>query len=224
MHDTVKRIFTSHPPEKLGIAPQYAAYQSRYDEVVASLDVIFKSEYTELLDEQDHVRDRIFRGLNDAVKSALNHFNPDKCEAARKVKIVLDKYGNIAAKAIDQETAAIDDLVRELHTGNHPALMETLALTDWIEQLQVENMRFKDLMMARYGEAAQRPVMHMKMARAATDKTFREMLKQLEALALVNGMKDYETLFRELNAVLERYKNLLARKKSEPRTATKSEN
>jgi enamine deaminase RidA (YjgF/YER057c/UK114 family) len=224
MHDTIKRIFINHPPAQLGITPQYDLYQSCYSEVVAALDVIFKSGYTGLLDEQDHVRDRIFRGLDDAVKSALNHFSSDKREAARMLKIVLDRYGNIAAKAIDQETAAIDDLIRELQTGNYPAMTVTLALTDWIEQLQTENRRFKDLMMARYSEAAQRPATHMKTARAATDRAFRELIRQLEALALVNGIKEYETLFRELNAVLERYKNLLARKKSEPRAAANNEN
>jgi hypothetical protein len=223
LHDAFKHVFTVFPPSQLGIAPQHAVYQSCYGEVVAALDVVVKSGYTGQLDEQDRVRDRIFRGLDDAVKSALNHFNPDKREAARLIEIVLDRYGNIAAKAVDQETAAIDDLVRELQSGNYPALTTTLALTDWTEQLQTENKRFKDLMTARYGEAAQRPATNMKAARAATDKAFRELIRRLEALALVNGTKDYEALFRELNAVLERHKNLLARRKKE-RPAPDTEN
>jgi hypothetical protein len=78
----------------------------------------------------------------DAVKSGLNHFDPAKREAARRIEIVLDNYGNIAAKALDQETAAIDDLLRELRSGDYPALVDSLALADWLVQLDVENRTF----------------------------------------------------------------------------------
>jgi hypothetical protein len=211
LHDIIGRVFVLFPPEQLGVVPQYTIYRTCYGKVVESLDVIIKSGYTELIGEQDrHVRDRVYRGFDDAVKSALNHFDPDKHEAARRIKIVLDKYGNIAAKAIDQETAAIDDLVRELQSGDYPALLTTLALNDWIEKLQTENQRFKDLMMARYDETAKRPDAHMRPARLATDKAFRELMRQLEALALVNGKEAYEAFFRELNAVLNRFKLLIA--------------
>jgi hypothetical protein len=210
LHDTVGRVFILFPPSQLGVVPQYAAYQICCAGVVAALDVITKSGYTQPIDEQEHVRDRVFRGFDDAVKSALNHFDPAKREAARRIKIVLDHYGNIAAKAIDQETAAIDDLVRELQSGDYPVLVTTVGLGDWVAQLEIENQRFKDLMMARYDEAAKRPETHMRPARAATDKAFRELTRQLEALALVNGMQAYEACFRELNAVLNRYKHLLA--------------
>jgi hypothetical protein len=211
LHDTIGRVFVLFPPAQLGVVPQYTAYQTSYADVVAALDVIIKSGYTELIGKQDHqVRDHVYRGFDDAVKSALNHFNPEKHEAARRIKIVLDKYGNIAAKSFDQETAAIDNLVRELQSGDYPTLVMTLGLDDWVAQLEIENRRFKDLMMARYDETAKRPATHMRAARIATDKTFRELTRQLEALALVNGMQAYEALFRELNAVLSRYKNLLA--------------
>jgi hypothetical protein len=211
LHETVNSLFEKYPPLALGILVQYEIYRPLFDLVVAVLDVIRKSGYTSELKEQDHLRDRLFRGLDDAVRSALNQFDPAKREAARRLMIVLDNYGNIAARAIDQETAAIDDLLRELRSGEYPAMIELLLLNDWIEHLDMANQRFKELMMARYDETAQqRPATNMKAARAATDKAFRNLIRQLEALARVNGMEVYEAFFRELNAVLERYRNLLA--------------
>jgi ribosomal 50S subunit-associated protein YjgA (DUF615 family) len=211
LHDTVNGLFEKYPPAVLGITVQYNVYRPLFDQVVSVLDVIRKSGYTGEIHEVDHLRNRLFRGLDDAVRSALNHFDAAKREAAGRLMIVLDNYGNIAARAIDQETAAIDDLLREFRNGEYSAMVELLALNDWLEHLDMTNRRFKELMMARYDETAQHhSATNMKAARAATDKAFRDLIRQLEALARVNGPEAYEAFFRELNAVMERYRHLLA--------------
>jgi hypothetical protein len=176
---------------------------------VSVLDVILKSEYTGEISTQDHVRDGIFRGFADAVQSARHHFNADKRKSAEKVNVVLEHYGNIAVKSFDQETAAIDDLLRELYDHREPDLV-LLNLNDWLMQLDTENKTFKQLMSERYAEAAQRPTTRMKAARAETDKTLRTMLDMVDALAKVNGDAAYLPFINELNAVSERYRNQLA--------------
>jgi hypothetical protein len=211
-HESVDNVLVKHDPALLGIAPQYDEYKSKLGVEFSVLDAIFKSEHTAALEEQDHKRDRLFRGFGDAVKSSLNHFAPAKQDAARKVQAILEHYGNIAAKPLDQETAALDDLLRELATPNHAALLATLNLEDWPVELNTENQAFKTLMQERYAETAQRPTTRMKSARAAVDKTFREMIDRIEALVMVNGAASYEAFIRELNAVLERYKNMLAQR------------
>jgi hypothetical protein len=52
------------------------------------------------------------------------------------------------------------------------------------------------------------------------DKAFRELVDRIEALVLLNGAASYEAFIRELNAVLERYKNMLAQRQGK---AKKSE-
>jgi hypothetical protein len=208
-NETFDSILINHNPQTLGVKPLYDAYKPLLDTEVAALDIIRKSGYTSEIDEQDSRRDSIFRGFTDAVKSALNHFNAAKKEAAHKIAIVLEHYGNIAAKTLDQETAAIDDLLRELN-DNHSQDILLLALADWLSQLNIENETFKTLMMARYSETAQRPTTRMKQARTDVDKAFRAILNQIEALALVNGATAYTAFINELNAVSERYKNQLA--------------
>ncbi|MDR2474374.1 MAG: DUF6261 family protein [Bacteroidales bacterium] len=133
----------------------------------------------------------------------------NKRAAAQKIELVLEHYGNIAAKAFDQETAAIDDLLRELN-DNHSADISALALGDWLARLDVENQTFKTLMANRYVEISQRPATRMKTARAEVDKAFRAMLNMIEALVMVNGNAAYSAFIDELNAVSERYKNQLA--------------
>jgi hypothetical protein len=224
LHETADTIIVRNNPQTLGIAALYDEYKPLLDAEVSLLDVIRKSGYTDEIKEADHRRDMLFRGFADAVKSALNHFDSAKREAARRIEIVLNNYGNIAAKTLDQETAAIDDLQRELGGGEYPALVDSLALADWLVQLDAENQTFKTLMMARYGETSLRPTTRMKAARKNTDAAFRNIIDRIEALATVNGVAQYEPFIRELNAVIERYKNILAAEAGRRKKESKNEN
>jgi hypothetical protein len=208
-NETADGLVIRYNPQTLGILPQYSTYKAALNVEVDILDVIRKSEYTGEISAQDHVRDGIFRGLADAVKSSLHHFNADKRKAAARMEVVLEHYGNIAAKAFDQETAAIDDLLRELN-DHHAADVQMLLLNDWLTQLDAENRTFKQLMSERYTEVSRRPTTRMKAARADTDRALRTMLNMLEALTAVHGVDAYLPFLNELNAVSERYKNQLA--------------
>jgi hypothetical protein len=208
-NETIDGLVVKHNPLTLGISLQYVPYKASIGVEVGVLDVIKKSGYTGEISDQDDVRDSVFRGFADAVQSSRNHFDANKRKAAEKITIVLDNYGNIAAKAFDQETAAIDDMLRELN-DNYVAETQLLSLTDWLTQLDAENQKFKQLMSERYAEVAKRPSTRMKAARAETDKALREMLNMIDALVMVNGADAYMPFINELNTVSERYKNQLA--------------
>jgi hypothetical protein len=223
LNENVVRLFSVFPPATLGLEPQFAVYKPFYDVEVSLLDLIRKSEITGEIDTQDHVRDHIVSGFCGSVKSNLNHFDPVKQAAARKLNVVIDNYGNIAAKTLDQETAAIDDLNRELASGDYPALVNVLLLDDWVKQLFTENQRFKTLMAERYTEVAQRPTACMKVARKDTDKSLRGIFYQIEALALVNGVAAYDAFIKELNAVLNRFKHILAQEHGQKATPKQEE-
>jgi hypothetical protein len=213
LNETFSTLVEQYNPSALGIQPLYDVYQPLLADELSVLDLIRKSELTGEIVEQDHRRDSIYRGFSDAVKSALHHFDYEKRTAAQKFEVIFEHYGNIAAKTLDQETAAIDDLLREVLTDEHATILALLGLGEWANELRLTNERFKELMLARYGESAQRPTIRMKAARSAVDKAFRAILDQVEALVLVNGISAYEQFVRELNVVIERYKNILAQEK-----------
>ncbi|MDR1562101.1 MAG: DUF6261 family protein, partial [Dysgonamonadaceae bacterium] len=112
-----------------------------------------------------------------------------------------------------EETAAIDDLLRELSFGDYPSLVNDLRINDWLTQLNVENRKFKDLMSDRYVEVSQRPPVNMKAARKDTDKALHDIIYLIEALVMVNGIDAYRDFISELNAVLERYRLIQAQEK-----------
>jgi hypothetical protein len=209
-HADVNSIFGVYTPKDLGIAAQYGIYKAAYDDEVSALDIILKSELTVEIGQQDVVRDNTFRGFSDAVKSATKHFDPAKRKAAAKVGNVLNHYGNIASRTLDGETAAINDLIRELQIDANTSLVDLLGLTDWLTQLQMENDALKTLMQQRYAEVAARPTVRTKATRKATDAAFRAMLNMIDALVLINGEANYTAFIAELNAVSKRYRDVLA--------------
>jgi hypothetical protein len=209
-HETAGTVIVRHNPAALGIAEQHNTYSPLVDSEVSLLDLIRRSDYTLEIEDQDGLRDRRFRGFADAVKSGLNHFDPVKRDAAGKINLLLEHYGNIAAKTLDRETAAIDDLLRELGEGEYRDCIGKLALEDWTRELDGENQKFKNLMQKRYGEVSNRPTSRMKAVRKEVDTAFRNLTDRVDALVEINGIALYEPFVRELNAVIERYKNILA--------------
>jgi hypothetical protein len=210
---TFVTLVDKYTPETLNIKALYDEYKLLFADEISALDVVRKSALTGEIDEQDHIRDGIFRGFAEAVKSALYHFNAAKRDAARRIEVIIENYGNIAAKTLDQETAAIDDLLRELCSATNAPLVTLLGLIDWTEQLETENDKFKQLMLERYTETSQRPTVRMRDARSSVDKCLRAIFDRIEALAMVNGIAACESFIKELNAVNERYKNIAAQEK-----------
>lgn len=209
-HTTVNTLFGNFGPAALGIDALYAVYLPLFNQEVEALDIIRRSELTTEISEKDHERDSLYRGFADNVKSQLHHFDPTRREAARKVEVILEHYGNIATKSLDEETAAIEDLYRELlKQENYPQVI-TLGLGPWMEELVQVSRALEQLMLARYDEAAKRPDIRMQSIRTELDKVFRSILDLLEALVRVNGPDTNKAFLAELNVVMERYKDILA--------------
>jgi hypothetical protein len=213
-NESINRLFDKYPPQTLGVAPLYERYKPAFDNELDALDFIRKSENTEPIVEQDRTRDGIFRGFADLIKGAMHHFDPACREAARRLHDVFTHYGNIARKTFDDETAAINDLMRELQ---QPALTEAvmlLGLAAWRDKLAEENAKFEQLMMDRYSETAGKTSFRMKTARAEVDKFYHAIVNQLEIL-MMTGDSSIENFIRELNAVIERFRNILAQERGE---------
>jgi len=218
-HDVVSKLMVKHDLSLLGIEEYYNPYIKVYELEVSILDIVRKSEFTPKIVEQDKVRDSVFRGFSNAVKSAVDHYNPDKRMVAEKIsQVVLKSYKNIAQKPFDQQTAAVDDIIRELN-DNYLSDIKVLELEDWLVKLKSENEYFRSLMASRYEEMAQRPTLRMVDVRKDVDKLFRAILNYIEAIILSTKTEKYDELIKELNVVSERYKNLLAQSKGKKKTS-----
>jgi hypothetical protein len=80
----------------LDITACFFTFLSLYVQADEALDLIRKSENTDRMEDADMKRDQIYRGLVDAIKSALNHFNAEKKQAAKTLSTVIANFGNLA--------------------------------------------------------------------------------------------------------------------------------
>ena len=100
----------------LNIEPLFSgSYIPRYNAEDEALTKIVKNSFTDERSDADRGRDQTFRGIVDTVNGALNHFDPSVQAAARRLKIVLDTYGNVAQLPLNEETSAIYNLVQDLN-------------------------------------------------------------------------------------------------------------
>jgi hypothetical protein len=206
-------LINKYGASQLNIQMLFDSYQTLFADEVSVLDLVRRSVLTREIWEQDARRNDIFRGFADAAKSSLHHFDHEKRTAARKLDIVFENYGNISIKTLDQKSAAIDDLLREVQTEQYTNIMLLLGLEEWANELRLTNERFTELMMERYRETASRPTIQMRATRLKVDKAFRAIINQVEALVLVSGISVYAPFIKDINVVMEHYRNILAQEK-----------
>lgn len=202
-----------YTPQALGIVEAYAEYLPHYEDEGIALVAITKSAATDELEIADKNRDFTFRGFSDKVTNSLNHFNLAVREAAKRVKVILDGYGNLAPKPNDEESALITGLLADLR-AKLPADLATLEIVDWMAELERLNKVFIALEAGRNSEEANRSELRMKQVRAQVDASYRKITKRINALIEVNGEADYTEFVKELNARIGRAQDAIAQSKA----------
>jgi hypothetical protein len=217
-NEGIDSVFVKYNPQTLGVQPLYVLYRGALNNELDALDYIGKSELTAKIVGQDNKRDATYRGFIDFIKSATNHFEPANRDAANLVLNISSHYGNIARKTLDDETAAINDLARELSLPAPAQALTLLGANVWLNRLVEENNVFTELMKERYSETASKTSFRMKAMRVETDKYYHAMVSQIENQILA-GTAINGNFLRELNAVIERFKHILAQEIGERKTA-----
>jgi hypothetical protein len=199
-------------PEALNITAQWATFLILYAEADTALEIIRKSADTVLMAEADHVRDQTFRGFVDAVKSARNHFDPQKRTAAEQLSILFDHFGNLAGKAPNEETEGIYNLLQELN-GAYADRVQALSLQYWTVRLAADNGVYEAFAKNHNTAVAQRSGLHMKEVRREMQEVYYCMVERIEATIILNGeMQPFVGFVTEWNAFLKCYFTVLAQR------------
>ena len=207
-----KALVEEFNPETLKIKPLFSdSYIPCYNAEDEALIKIVKNTFTDERSDADRGRDHTFRGTADTVNAGLNHFDPEVQEAARKLKIVFDRFGNVAALPLNEETSAIYNLYQEV-IDKHFSDAEKLGLVPWLNKLNVDNQAYEALVTGGYEEEAAKSELKAKESRAETDKAVRQIIERVEALIVIEGETNYAEFVRRLNLQFDRYANTLAQR------------
>ena len=202
-----------YTPQALGIVDAYEAFKLKYQDEIEAYKAITKSATTEDIANADHDRDITLRSTTDIARAALNHYDANAHNAAKKVNVIFDQYGDLASKPYDEETGGIENVVKDLRTKTARDI-GIIGLEPWINMLERQNITFKTLEAARNSEEANRSELRMKQVRLEVDAAYRKITKRINALIEVTGEAPYAEFVKELNARITRAKDAIAQSKA----------
>jgi len=203
-HTEFRDLVTEHGSAALKIKPLFDAYLPLYDREDEALKKIVKSELTAKMHEADKARDDIFRSMKEINSAYLRHFNPLVRDAATRLKIVFDTYGKVADKPLNEETSAIHNILQELK-GNRAADATAVCIADWVDELEVRNNAFENLVKQRLSEATAKTDIVLKEARTELDAAYRAIMKRIDAIIELEGAAIYEQFIKTLNILIDNY-------------------
>ena len=196
----------------LKISAEVASYKIAFNRLDDILKKIVKSIHTEEIAELDKTRDRIFSGILSMINAALKHFSPEVVTAAKKIKILLNTYGNVNTKTYNDQTASIVNLMQEFK-GPYKNEVAITRIKDWTDQLEATNNEFEELMETRMREQTGKDDLRVKDARLALDETFKTFSDKVNALVIVDGAQNYEELIKNINGTIKKYDTMIVQSK-----------
>ena len=203
-HTEFRDLVTTHGAAALKIKPQFDAYLPLYDREDEALKKIVKSALTTRIHDADAARDDTFIGLTDFCRGMCKHFTPAIREAALRIQVIMDTYGDVAHKPLNEETSAIYNLVQELQS-NYAADLTATGIAQWVAELKARNEAFENLVKERFDETAAKTDVVLKDARKAADEAYRQLCDIINVRVVLDGAADYETFIKTLNAVIAKY-------------------
>jgi len=211
-HTETRDLIDSFGAETLQIASLVAPYEAHIATLGDCLRVVSGSELTAHIVAADDARDEIVRGLRDAIKSSVNHFEPAKRDAAERVWHVFSSYGDIATLPLTEETASIS-LLCDTATTTLTADIATLGLGDWFTELATRNNAFRAIVSGRDDQKTAIPDVRVRELRGAIDAAYKAIVKQVNALVLTQGPLVWSGFVAKLNVQIDRYKMLVKGRK-----------
>jgi len=170
---------------------QITKYGERLAVEDGALKKVIKSALTQKINDADAARDETFRGLLDHNKAQRKHFESNMRDAALRLQIVLDTYGDVSKKAMQEQTSAVHNLCQELLSERYSPYIQRTALTPWVYELLRRNNAFDALVQERYKEDSAKSGVKLKEARAAVDESYHTIIKRIEATMLLQSPEPF---------------------------------
>jgi len=207
-HTAVRDLIIKEGAQTLKIVTQFATYQALYDVEDEGIQKVSKSFLTGKIHEADKARDDIYTGMVLINEGSLRHFSEPVREAAGRLKILFDTYGNIAQKPLNEQTSAVHNILQELK-GGYLAATQTVGINAWVAELETRNAALDALYLERIDEAASKTDIVVKTARIELDAAYDIIVERINALAVVEGIELYESFIRKLNLLIDKYTAIL---------------
>jgi hypothetical protein len=199
----------------LGVQEQVDEYRTVQAELKLSLDVFSASDLSTELIRMDKQRDRSYSAFKSYIKVYLNDDDEQKIEAAERIMSVIRKsaseVGNPLLLGMTKETTALSSLIRNLEplAGD----IELIGASNRLNRLKETNQQFTGLQFDRTIEQSLKHSGDVKAARIVADAVYKKITERINAQILLNSDEAFIPYIKAEEAVIEKYNNLLAKRK-----------
>lgn len=209
------KFVDSNDPVALDVAVQQAAFKVKIEEVLPLFKQARSSSLTPELHLLDQRRNKAYKGITFTIKGCSYHFNAETVKCAKRLIAHLRIFGkNITRQNIPTKSYTINAIITDWETD--PELTTSLATLDlvaWVMELKTANQLFDEKFMERTEEYGAANPETMKGKRAETVAAYYELRKFLDANEVLRHDSVYEKTINELNALIEIYNQLIAKRK-----------
>jgi hypothetical protein len=203
-HTEFRDLVAKEGAQNIKAEAQFAAYLPLYAKEDEGIKRVSKSIFTAKIHEADKARDDICTGMMEINEASTKHYSQAVSEAAKKLKILFDTYGNISQKPLNEQTSAVYNILQELK-GDYAQAAQTVGISGWATELEARNNAFDVLVKERYDEAAARSDVVVKSARAELDTAYDAIAERVNAYAVIEGGELYERFIKTFNSVISKY-------------------
>ena len=179
-----------------------------------------KSLLTDEIANADKERDTLFNGYRTAVKGFLNMPVAALAKNAHELWQHLADYAIDPQMQLERETGLITNLCTDL-VGKYATQVQALGLKAYVDALKTANERVETLLVQRTTDNSTKVVGALRTAREASDKAIRDLIKVVNALAILGNPADYAAFIDYMNTLIKRYKEQAMTTTSSKATAEK---
>lgn len=190
----------------------YTSARQAYDFAYAQAR---KWEQTEDIDNLDKLRDNAQSAFLNALKAMLASPNAAKAQAAKLLTFIRDKYSLDNSDEYMKQTTMTAQFIQEVESNaDAMAALTTTGLDDWFTDLKQKNADFLAKMNERTEAQAGLEKGIVREKRLLCEAAYRNVVKLANAMAIceVPAGLDFTTPINLLNAEIEHYRQILARK------------
>jgi hypothetical protein len=123
-------------------------------------------------------------------------------EAAHRIRVRLNAFGDIGHKAYKEEANSVRLLVTDLR-NNYSEDLATLALNLWVDDLALAGTAFETIFTERNVEWTDRPDAKLKDVRKEIDNVYRPMTERINAAAVMDAVGTYDEFIHLLNTEIK---------------------
>lgn len=202
-------VLASLPAENAKLCEDYSARLAEFKSLLA----VSVETFNDAIEAADKAADRAWSAINTLLQLNVNHYDDAVTEAAKTVLDVFDNVPNPTHLPYAEEYSKLEALLTQLSAI--PVATLKLAMVDgWIAELRKRVEAFNELRQTKTQVRSEIETGANKAARVALIEAYRDLIDKLNAMLLLNGSAEFETIAQHLNELIDASRAAMKAKKT----------